>query len=190
MVKVIFYSLLFLAVGSAQASTLSEFKQLLEKYSLSLEEDKEYSEIKLEEGSKLKSDFTLRHISKKLEIRYIIQPVVPELESKLPGLYILQAQNIAMIICQCKDRIIGLPFSRESIKSEFGADWGATLHVASATEFSKDYAFAIVIALYRKGKANAYTIFLFDDFIEIREELKKALYHLKFKGEIKGAYSA
>lgn len=77
-------------------------------------------------------------------------------------------------------------FPSQAVKAEFGADWGGTALLQPGPEFGQTYKHCLLIGLHKKGAADAYCFYLFDNQQDLTEVVfgdpKKAAFHsLRFQ---------
>lgn len=77
----------------------------------------------------------------------------------------------------------GTKFPDESVKNEFGANWGASFFVECKSGFGKGYKYAMITALHKDSVANAYITYLFDDYKTVQAEIVNVFYSMKFLDE-------
>jgi hypothetical protein len=70
--------------------------------------------------------------------------------------------------------------ARESSES-LNADWAAAAVFDVSQQLSKDYSQGLLVALHKNGKADAYMVFLFNTYPEVKERITTTLPSLQFK---------
>jgi len=65
----------------------------------------------------------------------------------------------------------------------FGANWAAASVFDVVDGFRSDFKQALLLALHSNGNADAYTVFLFDDYEAVKEVLNDSLACLSFVSE-------
>jgi hypothetical protein len=71
-------------------------------------------------------------------------------------------------------------FHSLGVRNEFNADIGATYAAETKSGFSKGYKYVIIIAIHKVNVADAYTIFLCDNYNDIINEFLEAFHSMKF----------
>lgn len=71
-------------------------------------------------------------------------------------------------------------FSTQQARELFNADWAAAAVFDIEPEFSSDYRQALLLALHSNNRADAYLIFLFDDYEPVKTRLRENLAALRF----------
>ena len=64
--------------------------------------------------------------------------------------------------------------------SEFNADWGQMSIHAPTPDFGGDYSSMLFVALHRRSAADAYLVFLFDEYSAVKESVNSAMKSLRF----------
>lgn len=62
----------------------------------------------------------------------------------------------------------------------FNADWAAAAVFDVNEEFSYRFDQGLLIAMHKTGKADAYVVFLFDDYAEVKSSIKENMVALRF----------
>jgi len=62
----------------------------------------------------------------------------------------------------------------------FGADWAAAAVFNVVEEYGSGYREALVIAMHKNHVADAYTIFLYNDYPAVKDKIRNNLGTLKF----------
>ena len=66
-------------------------------------------------------------------------------------------------------------------RQKFNADWAAAAVFDVEPEFGGGYDQALLLALHRNNRADAYLVFLFDDYQRVKEVLNRNLSSLRFR---------
>jgi tetratricopeptide (TPR) repeat protein len=134
-------------------------------------------------------EHAFRTIDGRMEVRFAIRPLgriridyedphnaAPEPEHLFPLLF----QSLT-------DRLSGgghsphREYPADRARSLFGADWAAAAVFDVVPEFGSGFGQALLVALHGSGKADAYTIFLFDDYEGVKDVIDNALSCLSFQ---------
>lgn len=131
--------------------------------------------------------YAIKHSKKKLEVRYVIIPYrqAVKTESKsIPGsdsTYRVSAYTIASNIAGNEANILKtVEFNPQDVMTEFRAEWGASTVIKPESGFGDGYKMVVITSLYRSGRGEAYIIFLFDNYKEVKKEYDEAFYSLVF----------
>lgn len=73
------------------------------------------------------------------------------------------------------------PFGSEAVRSEFGADAGATVMVNVTKEFGQDYKYCLLVYIHKKGIGDGYIFYMADDKSIIPDLMMPIFHALKFK---------
>lgn len=68
----------------------------------------------------------------------------------------------------------------EAALTEFHSDWGQMSLLTPKPEFGGDYSSMIFLAIHRRAAADAYMVLLFDDYEEVKDQVKSAMGSLSF----------
>ena len=71
-------------------------------------------------------------------------------------------------------------YTTEQAKELFNADWAAAVFDASQ-QLTKDDKQGLLVAVHKNGKADAYTVFLFNSYPEVKQRINTTLPSLQFK---------
>ncbi|PJZ67301.1 hypothetical protein CH371_04455 [Leptospira wolffii] len=142
-------------------------------------------------------DYFLKSKSDDFELRYAIRPLDEYIKqykelSKTPGVVMAPMKEDEHI----QDFIVmimnigggGLPdtkpafFPPAAVKSEFGADWGATISLHVSPNFDSKYKYSVLMMLYKKNVAQAYVFYLANDPNVLSKYLRDTplFYNLQF----------
>lgn len=161
------------------------FEKIISDYQLQFSFSTDFQKTETKENPNLYYDFAIKHNTKKLEVRYLIGSLPPKLDGmdfEKIGLHKQQALTTAANVCQCMDKIKKSDLSAETL-ALFHADWGANFFLEATSEFGVGYKYSIVTAVHQKELPDLYTIFLFDDFDSVKQEIQKSALNLRFRQE-------
>ncbi len=68
----------------------------------------------------------------------------------------------------------------EQARSRFNADWAAAALFDEDPRFAEQHKLALMIAIHKNDLADAYTIYLFDDYKQVRPVINATLGSLRF----------
>ncbi len=181
-----FYTFLCLAVllGCASSEIRNNFEsninEALDRAKMKIENrspdgfDIKYSN----DSSPFPFDYSLHSKTDDFELRYSIHPLDKYIQqhnelSKTPGVVMAPMKEddylqdfIVMIM-----NIMGgaAPNSKPAffppaaVKSEFGADWGASISLPVSQNFDIKYKYCTLVMIYKKGTANGYVFYFAND---------------------------
>lgn len=137
----------------------------------------------------LQHEKALRSNNGKLELRYVIRPLarieidyndphsaVPEPNHMFNMLFHTLIGNLT----KRGSRSPTKEYSQTQAKAFFNADWAAVGVFDVVPEYSDDYSQVMRLALHKNGRANAYTVFLFDDYAQVKPMVQQTMSSLKF----------
>lgn len=129
------------------------------------------------------------HSEGEMEIRYAIRPLSQiEIDYEDPHSATPEPNHIyPLMFSAITDRLSGAKhspsneYSDEEAKKLFNADWAAASVFDVQKEFSEDFKQGTLLALHGNRKADAYIIFLFNDYAVVKNDIKSALQSLQFE---------
>ena len=167
---------------------LSIFQQLLKEASIGFNSPEGYEDIKPVANSVMSYERALRHHSGKLEIRFMVRPLSrididyqdphnaePEPNHLFPLLFEAITQALSS-----QGNTPNREYPPEQAQSYFNAEWAAAAVFDVDKQFSKDYTQALLIGIHKNEKADAYSLFLFNDYNQVKELIKSSLSTLAF----------
>ena len=164
------------------------FHQLIEESGLRFVAPAGFTDIALEENPVLSYERAVRHASGALEIRYIIRPLgrlsidyndphnaAPEPNHLFPLLFASLTNELSSG---------GNTPSSEYPQSQANELFNAGLASAAVfdvnPDFSTTYRQALLLGIHRDNQADAYSVFLFNEYSQVREAIQGALSSLSF----------
>lgn len=78
----------------------------------------------------------------------------------------------------------------DNAMAEFNCDWGQMSLLTPKPDFGGDYSSMIFLAVHRRAAADAYMVFLFDDYAIVKDQVKVAMGSLRFTDMPEEAESA
>lgn len=131
----------------------------------------------------------LRHDLGGLEIRYIIRPLgrlsidyndphnaAPEPNHLFPLLF--ESLTTAL---SSSGNTPNNEYPQSQARGLFNADWAAASVFDVNPDFSSTYSQALMIAIHKDNQADAYSVFLYNEYSQVKEILQAALASLMFK---------
>jgi len=72
------------------------------------------------------------------------------------------------------------PYPAEQAREKFNADWAAAAVFDTVPDFATQHRQGLLVAIHRNKVSDAYLVFLFDDYVAIKDRLTDALKTLVF----------
>ncbi len=173
--------------GLAQASS-SLFQQLINESGLRFSSPPEFTDIQPVSNPVLQYEHAIRHTTGEIEVRFVIRPIgritidyndphnaSPEPNHLFPLLF-------ESLINELSDggNTPNKAYPQEQAKKLFNANWAAASVFDVNPDFSSAYSQGLLIGIHRDGQADAYTIFLFNDYSRAKPYINSALSSLSF----------
>ncbi len=174
---------------SAQEQAIPTFPELLTEAGLELKVPEGFEEIKLQKNPLLQHEKAMRSQDGSLELRYVIRPLgrieidyedphsaVPEPNHMFNMLFHTMIGNLT----KRGSRSPTQEYSKAQAKEFFNADWAAVSVFDVVPEYSDKYSQVMMLALHKNDLADAYTVFLFDDYAQVKQAVQASMSSLKF----------
>ncbi len=185
----LFLSLCLCLNSAVFAAELLDFKTLLSESQLSFQTPTGFSEQALSDNPILSYEKAFKHHSLALEMRVSIRPINRvEIDYEDPHNAAPEPNHLFMMMFTT---LIGelsrggnspqREYSSEQAKADFNADWAAVTTFDLEPEYSKDYKQGFLLALHKNDAADAYLIFVFNDYKAVKANLKTALISLRYQ---------
>ncbi len=189
--KLLFSFILYLGIGFAVAATDSRisFKQLLNEAGLVLNSANNLNIVKPQANSIQPYEYALRSSDAALEIRYAIRPLArvkieyedphnsaPNPNHIFPLLFDTMLENLSK-----EGNTPKREYSPEQARNIFNADWANAAAFDVVPEFSKKYKQGLLVAMHKNTKADAYVIFLYNDYQKIKKIIDSSMRIVIFK---------
>lgn len=162
--------------------------QLMEESGLHLRTAEDFTFVSAKENDVMPFEAAVKHQSERLEIRYIIRPLsritidyedphnaAPEPNHLFPMLF--EAMTNAL---SGSGNTPNNSYSPEDAKQMFNADWAAASVFDVNPDFSTHYSQGLMIAIHKDNQADAYSVFLFNDYPEVKHLIDSNLTNLSF----------
>jgi hypothetical protein len=183
------YWLLLVAILAVpvQAQVLN-LEQLMEESGATLQVSEAMVEVPVQANEIFSYQRGYRSDDKLLELRVALRPLQRlQIEYQDPHNAAPEANHIFPLIFDSlvgqlarSGRMPSREYSTEEAKQKFNADWAAAAVFDIEPEFSSDYQQALLLALHRNNRADAYLVFLFDDYDQVKQTLRQNLAALRF----------
>ena len=175
-------------VGATETGTRQAFDQLLGEAGLRLEARQNFFDVPIEPNPVLPYEHAMRHRSGELELRFIVRPLQRiEIEYNDPHNAAPEPNHLSPLLFESltdrlsansntSSRTLAEPEARE----KFNAQWVALSIFDVDPAFSADYKNAILLAMHKNDRADAYTLFLYNDHEQAKPLINQALSILAF----------
>ncbi len=189
-------TLLALLLGCSSALAIGrdlpdEFASLLEESGLKLEISDGFSPVQSAAGA-VPYEHAVRHASGALEVRFIVRPLsriqieyndphnaAPEPNHLFPLLFESLTNQLS---ARGADTPSTTMTEAEAAKN-FNADWAAVAVFEVDPGFSADYSNAILVAMHRNDRADAYTLLLYNNHDFAKPLIDASLSMMAFEAE-------
>jgi len=164
------------------------FKQLLEESGLRIESSPGFTDIPVTPNPVFHYEHAQRHSSGALEIRYIIRPLgrlsidysdphnaAPEPNHLFPLLFESLMNELSR-----GGNTPNREYSQSDARELFNAGWASAAVFDVNPEFSSAYSQALLIGIHKDGLADAYSVFLYNEYSQAKDYIKQTLSSLSF----------
>ena len=123
-----------------------------------------------------------------LEIRYAVRPLAriivdyqdPHSATPDPNhMFPLMFQSVVGLLSNGR-HTPSREYPREEARDRFNADWAAAAVFDVSTELDTHHQQALVVAMHKSKLADAYVIYLFDDYQQVKPQINAGLSSLRF----------
>lgn len=160
---------------SVDSTTPLSFQSLLDLNEMTFIEPAGFIEVDTIGNRQMNYEKAFKHPSENFEVRYAIRHHEYGFYKQILSVTLLNISGGQLPECNY--------FGTEAVKSEFGADAGATAMVRVGEEFGQDYKYCLLVYIHKKGIGDGYIFYLADDH-EIIPDLMLPIFHsLKFTTE-------
>ena len=177
------------ALAADNGDALGElFRQLIEESGMQLSVPPGFADIAPVANPVLHYERALRHTSGELEIRYIIRPLgrlaidyndphnaAPEPNHLFPLLFASLTSELSS-----GGNTPNREYPQSQANELFHAGWAAAAVFDVNPEFSATYSQALMIGMHKDNLADAYSVFLYNDYDQVKETIRAALSSLSF----------
>ena len=188
------FSMIFMLAVSAPAVAQQSlrFQTLLEEAGLILETPQELAPTDVPETPLYSFERAYRHKKKPLEIRYAVRPIARiAIDYNDPHSSAPKPDHVFPMVFQAligqlskRGHMPTREYGLQAAKKLFNADWAAAAIFDADPELNTNYSTALLIAIHKSHKGDAYMLFLFDDANEVKPEIDGLLTRLRFSGKI------
>lgn len=167
---------LSIGLSFAQDSTSVDpwsFESLLDSTNMTFEIPEGLIEIDPIENRQMNYEKAYKHPTERFEVRYAIRRHDMGIYKSIFEMTVLNISG-----GQLPEYT---PFGSQAVKSEFGADAGATVMVQVGEEFGQDYKYCLLVYIFKQGLGDAYMFYLADDNTVISKHMDAIFHALRFK---------
>ncbi len=195
--KIIILSLIITVSIPANSTELNSFPQILKEHSMIFTMPKEFKQIPVKENDDVLYQHAIKSKKNKLEIRYSVFSLkqrikeYEEWKNSKNRNGVMTDPNIGYTVFTrvVVENIAGSEnfketlFNQKNVKDEFNADWGGTYLVEPKSGYGEGYKYALITALHKDNIADAYIVYLFDDYRTVQSEILKEFYSMRFMSD-------
>lgn len=134
-------------------------------------------------------EHAIRAEDSKLEVRYAIRPLSrvkidysdPHNSAPEPNhLFNMLFASLAEQLASGGDTP-RREYNQEQAAELFNADWAAAAVFDVSHQFSQDYSQGLLVAIHKNDRADAYMVYLFNNYPEVKQRINASLPSLRFK---------
>lgn len=182
-------ALICLTGALAVADSTPEFAALLDETQLLLQPPADSKAVPLLPNPVFSYEKALRSADGRLEIRYALRPLGrlkidyddPHGTTPDPNhIFPLMFESLASQLSGGSYAPSQI-YSAEQAHKDFNADWAAASVFDVTPDFNSPFSQGLLLALHRNKVSDAYVIFLFDDYEQVKPALKAAMTSLRYR---------
>lgn len=176
-------------VGPAESTVAPPaFEQLLAESDMRFEVPTGFEPVEVRQNPLFLYDRAIVSPDGALEIRYAVRPlgrIVVDYEdphSSAPDpnhMFPVMFQSMVTLLSNGRHSPTG-EYPPEQAAEKFNADWASASVFDISAEFNAGHRQALVIAMHKNGMADAYAVFLFDDYEQVKQQINDNLDVLTF----------
>jgi len=164
------------------------FAQLMQESGLIMGSREGFSDIPIQENPVMPYEHAMRHQSGALELRFIVRPLgritidytdphnaAPEPNHLFPLLFESVTNQLAAGSVMPSSIL-----SESEAKESFNADWAAVAVFDINPAFASGYKNALLVGMHRNQLADAYTLFLFNDYAQTKPFIDDSISIMSF----------
>ena len=168
------------------------FSELLQESDLQIAAAPGFEPVAQTDARSMPYEHAIRHASGALEIRFIVRPLSRiEIEYNDPHnaapepnhLFPLLFESLTNQLTVRGGDAPSTTFTEEEAAKNFNADWAAVSVFEIAPEYSPDYRSAILVAMHRNDRADAYTLLLYNNHDFAKPLIDSSLAIMSFSAE-------
>jgi len=178
-------------IAASDRLTHDAFQALLLESDLRIEQRPNYVDIPIKANPLLPYEHAIRHESGALELRFIVRPLkrisieyidphnaAPEPNHLFPLLFESITNQLAV-----DSNAPSSVFSESEARQNFNAHWAAISVFDIDPGYSGGYRNGLLVAMHKNELADAYTLFLYDDYSFAKPLINEALSIMSFNPE-------
>lgn len=195
--KIFLLSLIITLSIPANSNELNSFSQILKEHGMIFTMPKEFKQIPVKENEDVLYQYSVKSKKNKLEIRYSVFSLKQRLKEyeewknskNRNGVMTDPNTGYTIFTRVVVENIAGSEkfsetiFYQKNVKDEFNADWGGTYLVEPKSGYGEGFKYALITALHKDNVADAYIVYLFDDFKVVQSEILKEFYSMRFMSD-------
>lgn len=170
------------------AAQPDDFHALLNESGLVLTHAQDFTSVAPQDNPVMPFEQALRHPSGKLEIRYLIRPLSRiSIDYEDPHNAAPEPNHLFPMLFEAITNALSHggytpnnEYSQSDARSLFNADWAAASVFDLNPNFSAEFKQGLMIAIHKDNQADAYSVFLFNDYPEAKALIKQHLGNLSF----------
>jgi len=179
---------LFLATSVSASPTQPAFDALLEESGMIFRCGEGFRKQELQPNELLSYEHALRSDDDLLEIRFSVRPIARiTIDYEDPHNAAPEPEHLFPLLFQSLvGRLSGgghsphQEYPPEQARTLFGADWAAASVFDMVPDYGSPFGQALLIAIHGNGRADGYSVFLFDDYEVVKERINASLGCLSF----------
>lgn len=176
------------ATGCNNNTASDPFQHLLSEAGLSYSAPQDFIPLSPAANPVLPYEHAIRTKDEKLEVRYAIRPLnrvkidysdphnsAPEPNHLFNMLFASLTEQLAS-----GGNTPRREYTLEQAKQLFNADWAAAAVFDVSQQFAEDYTQGLLVAIHKNGRADAYMVYLFNTYPEVKQRINTTLPSLRF----------
>ena len=180
--------LLVIATGCNRDSLSGPFQKLLDEASLAFTAPQGFHSLPPAANQLLSYEHALRTEDGKLEVRYAIRPLARvKIDYSDPHNSAPEPNHLFnMLFASLTEQLASggntprREYTSEQAKELFNADWAAAAVFDVNQQFSQEYSQGLLVAIHKNGRADAYMVYLFNTYPEVKQRIQATLSSLQF----------
>jgi hypothetical protein len=170
------------------ANAAPSFDQLLSESGMGFEAPAGFAPVPVRPNPLFRYDHAVMAEDGSLEIRYAVRPLgrivvdYQDPHSSAPDpnhMFPVMFQSMVTLLSNGRHSPTG-EYPPQQAAEKFNADWASAAVFDISAEFQTAHRQALVIAMHKNKLADAYAVFLFDDYEPVKERINAALGSLSF----------
>ncbi|NNF97391.1 MAG: hypothetical protein HKM94_10735 [Halobacteria archaeon] len=180
--------ILVIATGCSKSPESEPFHKLLGEAGLTYSEPQGFIPLSPVANPLLPYEHAIRSSEGNLEVRYAIRPLgrvkidysdphnsAPEPNHLFNMLFVSLAEQLSR-----GGDVPRREYTSEQAKELFNADWAAAAVFDASQQLSQEYKQGLLVAIHKNDQADAYMVYLFNTYPEVKQRIHITLPSLKF----------